>query len=195
MVKENIKFINRDGHRYDWDNDDIDEKEVIREEPKKVLSDVLAEIPEIELESDYDKFIGPALAPPQEMATTLTTDVALAQVNAGLASNSDEDLKAGVVEGAVPDGPINLTQDDSDEESYAGVKDEPPALVTQYEDDSNDDESDNGGEESLADVIAITDDGCRYPTCRRMEPDRTIPLAKFPTHSSLRQMAGGVVSA
>ena len=115
-------------------------------------------------------------------------------MNAGLASNSDEDLKAGVVEGSVQDGPINLTQDDSEDESYAGVKDEPPALVTQYEHDSNDDESDNGGGESLADAIAITDDGRRYPTCRRKEPDRTIPLAKCPTHSSSQQMAGGVVS-
>ena len=60
---------------FDWDNGDIDGIEVIREVPKKVLPDVLAEITGIELESDYDKFIGPALAPPQEMATTLTTDV------------------------------------------------------------------------------------------------------------------------
>ena len=99
------------------------------------------------------------------------------------------------MEGTVQDVPINLTQDDSDDESYAGVKDEPPALVTQYEDDSNDDESDNGGEESLADAIAITDDGCRYPTRRRMEPDRTIPLAKGLTHSSSQQMTGGVLFA
>ena len=106
--------------------------------------------------------------PPQEMATTLKTDVALARVNAGIASNSDKDLKARGVEGAVQDGPINLTQDESDDESYAGVKDEPPALVTQYKDDSNDDDSNNGGEDSLANAIAITYDGCRYPTCRRM---------------------------
>ena len=66
------------------------------------------------------------------------------------------------------------------------LKDEPPALVNQYEDDSNDDESDNGGEESLADAINITDDGRRYPTRRRMEPDRTITLAKGPTHRSSR---------
>ena len=115
-------------------------------------------------------------------------------MNTVLASNSDEDLKAGGVEGAVQDGPINLMQSDSDDESYAGVKYEPPALVTQYEDDSNDDENDNGGEESLADAISITDDGRRYPTCRRMEPDRNIPLAKGPTHRSSRQMAGRVVS-
>ena len=87
-----------------------------------MLPNVLTEIPGIELESDYDKVIGPALALPQEMATTLTTDVVLAQVNTGLASNSDEDLKAGGVEGAVQDGPINLMQSDSDDESYAGVK-------------------------------------------------------------------------
>ena len=118
------------------------------------------------------------------MATKLTTDIALARVNAGLVSNSDENLKVGGVEGTVQDGPINLTQGDSDDESYVGVKDEPPELVTQYEDDSNDDESDNRGEESLADVIAITDDGCRYPTRRRMEPDHTIPLDKGQTHSS-----------
>ena len=68
-------------------------------------------------------------------------------------------------------------------------------LVTQYENDINDDENDNRGEEFLANDIAITDDGRRYPTRRRMEPDRTIPLAKGPTHSSSRQMARGVVSA
>ena len=56
------------------------------------------------------------------MATTLATDVALARVNSGLASNSDEDLKAGGVEGAVQYGPINLTKDDSDDESYEEVK-------------------------------------------------------------------------
>ena len=49
------------------------------------------------------------------------------------------------MEGAVQDSPINLTQDDSDDESNEGVKYEPLALVTQYEDDSNDDENDNGG--------------------------------------------------
>ena len=156
-----------------------------------MLPDVLAEIPVIELESDYNNIIVPALVPPQEMATTLTADIALARVNAGLASNSDEDLKAGGVEGAIQDGPINLMQDDSDYESCEEVKDEPPALVTQYEDDSNDD----GGEESLSNAIDITDDGRRYPSCRRMEPDSTIYLAKGPPHSRLQQMAGGVVSA
>ena len=129
------------------------------------------------------------------MATTLTTDVALARVNAGLTSKSDKDLKAGGVEGAAQDSSINLTQDDSDDESNEGVKYDPPALVTKYEDYSNDDENDNGGEESLVDAIDITDDGRRYPTCRRMEPDFTIPLSKGPTHSSSRQMSEGVVSA
>ena len=73
-----------------------------------MLIDVLAEIPGIELESDYDKVVGPDLAPPQNMATTLATDVALARVNYGLASNSDEELEAGGVEGAVQEGPIDL---------------------------------------------------------------------------------------
>ena len=62
-----------------------------------MLIDVLAEIPGIELESDYDKVVGPDLALPQNMATTLATDVALARVNAGLASNSDKELEAGGV--------------------------------------------------------------------------------------------------
>ena len=97
VVKEYINFLNRHGHRLDWDNGDIDGIEVIREEPKKVIPDVLAEISGIELESDYDNIIGPALAPPQEMATTLTTDVTLARANAVLASNSDKDLKVGGV--------------------------------------------------------------------------------------------------
>ena len=88
VVKEDIKFLNRHGHRFEWDNEYIDEIEVIREDPNKVLPDVLDEIPRIELESDYDKVIGLALAPPQDMATTLTTDVDMAQVNAGLDSNS-----------------------------------------------------------------------------------------------------------
>ena len=78
VVKEDIKLLNCHGHRFDWDNNNIDEIEVISEETKKVIPDVLAKTPGIELESDSDKVIGPDLAPPQEMATTLTTDVTLA---------------------------------------------------------------------------------------------------------------------
>ena len=65
VIKEDIKFLNCHRHRFDWENDNIDRIEVIREEHKKVLPDVLAKIPGIELESDYDKVIGPALTPPQ----------------------------------------------------------------------------------------------------------------------------------
>ena len=65
VVKEDIKFLNQHRHMFDWEKENIDGIEVIIEEPKKVLRDVLAKIPGIELERDYDKIIGPDLAPPQ----------------------------------------------------------------------------------------------------------------------------------
>ena len=54
-----IKFINRNGEKFDWDNNDMGENEVVVKEPKIIQPDFIAEIPVIEMDSDYDKIMGP----------------------------------------------------------------------------------------------------------------------------------------
>ena len=59
ILKGQIKFLNRKGEKFDWDNDDLSEIEMAKKEPKLVQPNFIAEIPGIEVESDYEPIIGP----------------------------------------------------------------------------------------------------------------------------------------
>ena len=59
ILKGQIKFLNRKGEKFDWDNEDLTEIEMADKEPKLVQPNFIAEIPGIEVESNYELIIGP----------------------------------------------------------------------------------------------------------------------------------------
>ena len=58
-IKGPIKFLNRKGEKFEWDNDYLTEINMADNEPKLVQPDFIAEIPVIEVESDYEPIICP----------------------------------------------------------------------------------------------------------------------------------------
>ena len=59
-MRNKLEFLNRNGEKFDWENDDLAEIEVQTVEEKRVQPDLITEIPGIPLESDYLK-----IQPPQ----------------------------------------------------------------------------------------------------------------------------------
>ena len=59
ILKGQIKFLNRKGKKFDWDNDNLTEIKTADREPKLVQPNFIAEIPGIEVESDYEPIIWP----------------------------------------------------------------------------------------------------------------------------------------
>ena len=58
-----IKLLNRHGKKFDWDNDDMEKISAAVEQPKLIKPDLIAEIPGIDVASDYDRIIGPTPRP------------------------------------------------------------------------------------------------------------------------------------
>ena len=59
ILKGQIKFLNRKGEKFDWENEDLTEIEMADKETKLVHPNCIAEIPGIEVKSDYEPIIGP----------------------------------------------------------------------------------------------------------------------------------------
>ena len=59
VLSGQIKFLNRHGLKFDWDNDDLKEIELSKTDEKLVQPDYIAEVPGIEVQGDYDNIIGP----------------------------------------------------------------------------------------------------------------------------------------
>ena len=59
VLRGQIKFLNRHGEKFDWDNDDLEEIGVSKTDEKLVQPDFIAEVPGIPVQGDYDKIIGP----------------------------------------------------------------------------------------------------------------------------------------
>ena len=57
IFKGQIKFLNRKGETFDWDNDNLTEIEMANKEPKLVQPDFISEIPGVEVDSDYEPII------------------------------------------------------------------------------------------------------------------------------------------
>ena len=53
IAKNAIQFLNRHEEKFDWDNDDLSKLEVTTEHPKMIHPDMVANLPGIELESDF----------------------------------------------------------------------------------------------------------------------------------------------
>ena len=85
-LKSELEFLNRRGNKFEWDNEELDDTEgKIEQEPNLIHPDIIAEIPGVELESDYENIVGPALTQPPP--PTMATRAAAARANASLEPN------------------------------------------------------------------------------------------------------------
>ena len=87
ITKDSIRFLNRMGEKFDWENDKVETLQVVRSEPEKVQRDhvVPAEIPGTEIEDDYVAVQGPAVELEAETEPMYMRRLALAaHANAGL---------------------------------------------------------------------------------------------------------------
>ena len=104
IANNGIQFRNRHGGKFDWDNDDMFELEVTTELTKMIHPDMVANIPGIELDSD---FLQPAV-PASGEKPDIMTQLAAARLNAGLGDEVEANIELrGVIE--VPD--ISLLDD------------------------------------------------------------------------------------
>ena len=82
IQRGHLKFLNRNGEKFDWENDDLANLETDRTEEKLVHPDFVAEIPGIETEADYENIVGPQSAS-QGSKPTVAQRVAAARQSAG----------------------------------------------------------------------------------------------------------------
>merc|ERR1712194_877818 len=62
IQRGHLKFLNRNGEKFDWENNDLANLETNRTEEKLEHPDFIAEIPGIETEVDYEDIVGPKSA-------------------------------------------------------------------------------------------------------------------------------------
>ena len=85
-MRNKLEFLNRNGEKFDWEDDDLAEIEVKTKEEKLVQPDFIAEIPGIPLESDYQK-----IQPPQ--TSNQVPKMLAAQRTATARKNADRDMQ------------------------------------------------------------------------------------------------------
>ena len=73
--------------KFDWEHDEVETLQVMRSDPEKIQRDhiVPAEIPEIEIENNYEAVQGPAVEPEAEKEPMDVRELTMtAHANAGL---------------------------------------------------------------------------------------------------------------
>ena len=125
-MRNKLKFLNRNGEKFDWENDDLAEIEVKPREEKLVQPGFIAEIPGIPLESDYLE-----IQPPQ--TSIQVPKVAAAQRTTAARNNAGHDMQMttqikprGVDAGDKEASVIDITGSDDDSE-VEDEDDQPPA--------------------------------------------------------------------
>ena len=83
ILKGQIKFLNRKGDKFDWENNDLTEIEMADKEPKLVQPNFIAKIPLIEVESDYEPIMGPKPSTEPEVNSSYAERAKKARKNAG----------------------------------------------------------------------------------------------------------------
>ena len=82
IQRGHLKFLNRNGEKFDWENDDLANLEADRTEEKLVYPDFITEIPWLKTETDYEDIVGHQSAS-QEYKPTVAQRVAAARQSAG----------------------------------------------------------------------------------------------------------------
>jgi len=125
-----MEFLNRTQDKFEWENDDIPTEEVTGEEP--IDPNLIAEIPGIELETDYEDI---EYAVEETCAPSLADRAADARQNANFKSTGVETKIKGVLRSPNTHVPMSQDSDDDDDD------DQPPKMELGY--DSSDDEDSN----------------------------------------------------
>jgi hypothetical protein len=157
-TKERLSFLNRHKERFSWDNEELDEPELLEKEKTRDTDSLLAEIPGVLLESDYENAVVESTPGPSELDHVLA-----AQANANLTTNTAVDDEVTGVDLTPPlvsddedfnDGEGDEGNDDSEVEVLGenlNDGDQNEAIeVTDGADDDADDDSSAG--ELLSDV-------------------------------------------
>ena len=116
-----IKFINRNGEKFDWDNDDLGEIEVLVKEPKLIQPDFIAEIPGIDMDSTYYKIIGPKPDEEQDVNPSISERAAATRRNTGLETDVDVHVMTRGVDDDIEETPVDEVDNESNDESDGGV--------------------------------------------------------------------------
>ena len=125
-MRNKLEFLNRNGEKFDWENDDLAEIEVKTKEEKLVQPDFIAEIPGIPLESDYQE-IQPPNTSSQVQKMPAAQRTAAARKNAGRDMQMTTQIKPrGVDAGDEEASVIDITGSD-DESEVEDEDDQSPA--------------------------------------------------------------------
>ena len=116
-----INFLNRSGEKFDWGNDYLVEIEVVAKDPIFIQPDFIAEIPGIDMDSDYEKIIGPKPDEEQDANPWVSKREAAARRNAGLETNVDVHVTTRGVDDDIEETPVDEVNDESDDKSDGGV--------------------------------------------------------------------------
>ena len=116
IMQGRIKFLNINGEKFDWDNDDLGDIEVVVKELKLIQPDFISEIPRIEVDSDYDKTIVPKPDEERDVKPSISERVAAARRNYGLETNVDVQVKTRGVNDEIEETPVDEIDNESDDE-------------------------------------------------------------------------------
>ena len=125
ILRGQTKFMNRKGEKFDWDNDDLTEIEMANKEPKLIQSNFIAEIPCIEVKSDYEPIIGPKPNTEPEVKSSYAQRTKNAHKNAGRKKDVVTQSNTIVVDNDVDVASIIEIEeydDESDGGVYPGIK-------------------------------------------------------------------------
>ena len=114
VLRGQIKFLNRYGEKFDWDNDNLEEIKVSKMDEKLVQPDFIAGVPGIEVQGDYDNIIGtkPDVRSDKEIPS-FAQSMAEASENYGRNLEANTQVKARRVDIGSSDGSvIDLSGDD-----------------------------------------------------------------------------------
>ena len=134
--------MNRKEEKFDWDNDNLTEIKMDDKEPKLVQPDFIAEIPGIEVESNYEPIIGPKPNTEPEVKSSYVERTKNAHKIAGRNTDVVKQSKARGVddyEDDASDIEIEESDDESDGGVYPGIKQE----AIKFEDVPENDDEDN----------------------------------------------------
>ena len=115
IMRDIIKFLNRNEENFDWGNKDLGEIGVVVKEPKIIQPDFIAEISGIDMDSDYEKTIGPKPDEEQDVKPSISERAADARINAGLENNVDIHITTRGVDDDIEETPVNEVDDESDD--------------------------------------------------------------------------------
>ena len=120
ILKGQIKFMNRKGEKFDWDNDNLTEINMAYKEQKLVQPDFIAEIPGIEVDRYYEPIRGPKPNTEPEVKSSYAERANNARKNSDQKTDVVTQSKTRGVDDDEDDASV-IEIEESDDESDGGV--------------------------------------------------------------------------